>query len=145
MKRIVTNSNYSLRLLVAIALLSLSIITYQLILIHYLSIVQWYHFAYMVISIAMLGFGASGTVITVYKSRLLKHSRIIISLAMISSGLFMALSIRLTTTEFVQFDSYLLFVDQSQIWKLTLHYFVFFHPVLYGCFCNRYRFCQACQ
>lgn len=134
MKSIFTNGNYSLRLLVAIALLSLSIISYQLILIHYLSIVQWYHFAYMVISIAMLGFGASGTVITVYKTILLKHARIIISLAMISSGVFMALAIRFTTAELIQFDSYLLFVDQSQIWKLSLHYFIFFTPFFMGAF-----------
>ncbi len=54
------NSNgHLVRLSFSIALLSIAIISFQLSLIQILSIVQWYHFAYMVISIALLGFGAA--------------------------------------------------------------------------------------
>ena len=45
----------------AVATLSAAILAYEVLLMRLLAIVQWHHFAYMVISIALLGFGASGT------------------------------------------------------------------------------------
>lgn len=45
----------------AIALLSASALAYEVLLMRLFSIVQWHHFAYMVISLALLGYGASGT------------------------------------------------------------------------------------
>ena len=45
----------------AVALVSAAILAYEVLLIRLLSIVQWYHVTTMVISIALLGFGASGT------------------------------------------------------------------------------------
>jgi len=45
----------------AIGLLSGAIIAYQVLLMRLFSIVQWQHFAVMIISLALLGFGASGT------------------------------------------------------------------------------------
>ena len=37
------------------------------------SIIQWHHFAYMVISLALLGYGASGTFLTLARQRLSGH------------------------------------------------------------------------
>lgn len=37
------------------------------------SIIQWHHFAYMIISLALLGYGASGTFLAFVQSRLLSH------------------------------------------------------------------------
>ncbi len=45
-------------------------IAYQIAIMRIFSIAQWHHFAYMIISIAMLGFGASGTVLTLLRSRI---------------------------------------------------------------------------
>lgn len=47
--------------LMSIALLSAATLAYEVLLMRLLSIVQWHHFAYMVISLALLGYGASGT------------------------------------------------------------------------------------
>jgi uncharacterized protein YjeT (DUF2065 family) len=47
--------------LMAIALLSGAALGYEVLLIRLFSIVQWHHFAYMIISLALLGYGASGT------------------------------------------------------------------------------------
>ena len=49
--------------LLAIAVLSAAILGYEVLLVRLLAIVQWHHFAAMVISIALLGFGASGTAV----------------------------------------------------------------------------------
>lgn len=53
----------------AVFLNSLTGIAYQIVLMRVLSIAQWHHFAYMIISIAMLGFGAGGTLLTLLRSR----------------------------------------------------------------------------
>ena len=48
--------------LAAVAVVSAAILAYEVLLMRLFSIVSWHHFAYMIISIALLGFGASGTV-----------------------------------------------------------------------------------
>jgi len=47
----------------AVALVSLAVIGLELVLMRSLSLRWWHHFAYLVISVALLGFGASGTVL----------------------------------------------------------------------------------
>jgi len=50
-------------LLTPVFLVSASAIAYEILLVRLLSIVQWHHFAWMIISLALLGYGVSGTVI----------------------------------------------------------------------------------
>lgn len=49
--------------LLALALLSASALGYEVLLLRLLSIIQWHHFAYMMISVALLGYGAAGTAV----------------------------------------------------------------------------------
>ena len=49
--------------LFSVLLISTAAIAYEILLIRILSIVQWHHFAWMIISLALLGYGASGTAI----------------------------------------------------------------------------------
>lgn len=60
-------------LLLSIALLSMAALAYEILLMRLFSIIQWHHFAYMIISLALLGYGASGAILTVFRSRLEKH------------------------------------------------------------------------
>ena len=48
---------------IAIALLSASAIAFEILLIRIFSILQWYHFAAMIISLALLGYGVSGVLL----------------------------------------------------------------------------------
>lgn len=48
----------------SVALLAGSIIAYEITLVRLFSIAQWHHFAHTIISLALLGFGASGTAIS---------------------------------------------------------------------------------
>jgi len=57
--------------LLAVAVVSAAILAYEVLLMRLFSIIWWHHFAYMIISIALLGFGASGTVIALLRERLL--------------------------------------------------------------------------
>ncbi len=56
-----------------IALLSGAALGYEILLIRLFSIIQWHHFAYMIISLALLGYGASGTFLAVTQQRFLRH------------------------------------------------------------------------
>ncbi len=52
---------------IAITLLSATALGYEVLLLRLFSIIQWHHFAYMIISLALLGYGASGTFLAVTK------------------------------------------------------------------------------
>ena len=54
----------------AVALVSGGALGYEILLTRLLSIIQWHHYAYMVISLALLGFGASGTLLSLLGARL---------------------------------------------------------------------------
>ncbi len=57
--------------LVAVAMLSAAALAYEVLLMRLFSIVQWHHFAYMMISVALLGYGAAGTFVTLARPALL--------------------------------------------------------------------------
>ncbi len=54
----------------SIALISASALAYEILLMKLFSIIQWHHFAYMIISLALLGYGASGTFLSLFRERL---------------------------------------------------------------------------
>ncbi|THU38371.1 spermidine synthase-like protein [Niastella caeni] len=120
------------RLLLSLGILSAAIIAFQLALMQVLSIVQWHHFAYMVISVALLGFGAAGTVLALFRQWLLKHIRSLLPVLMISCGITMSLVMYLSQLSFIRFDSYLLFANYTHIGRLLLTYLLFFIPFLLG-------------
>ncbi len=51
----------------AVAVISAAILAYEVLLVRLFAIVQWHHFAYMAISVALLGFGVSGALLAVFK------------------------------------------------------------------------------
>jgi spermidine synthase len=120
------------RTLLSVALLSCALIAFQLVLMQALSHVQWYHFAYMIISVALLGFGASGTVLALARDWFLKRADVLPPLLMMLSGVGIALSLPLSQYSPIRFDSYLLFVEGKHIVGLVLTYLVFFVPFLFG-------------
>ncbi|MFQ5984745.1 MAG: spermidine synthase [Alphaproteobacteria bacterium] len=58
-------------LLFAVSVLSAGVLGYEILLMRLFSIIQWSHFAYMIISLALLGFGASGTFLALSQGWLL--------------------------------------------------------------------------
>jgi SAM-dependent methyltransferase len=57
--------------LFAVALLSAAAMGYEVLLTRLFSIIQWHHFAYMMISVALLGYGAAGTFVALVQRPLL--------------------------------------------------------------------------
>lgn len=122
----------STKVYISLGLLSLSVIAYQLTLIQILSVVQWYHFAYMVISITLLGFGAAGSLLSVFKKKLLTNHKTYVPIFICISGLSMPVVISLSQLEFFRFDSYTLFVNYAELWKLALTYLFLFFPFFFS-------------
>lgn len=116
------------RVPLSIGLLSAALIAFQLALMQVLSIVQWHHFAYMVISVALLGFGAAGTFLALSREWLLRRSAALLPALMLATGLVMAVLVDAVQLPFVRFDSYLLFADYSQSGRLLITYLLFFLP-----------------
>jgi hypothetical protein len=81
----------SIRTLFAIALLALAVIAFQVNLIQIFSYIQWYHFAYMAISIALLGFGIAGTLLTLFRDRLIANYYQLFPILCFLAGIAMAL------------------------------------------------------
>ena len=59
----------------AIALISAAVLGYEVLLMALFSQIQWHHFAYMVVSVALLGFGVSGSLLVFTGKRLVRHFR----------------------------------------------------------------------
>ncbi|MCA1440433.1 SAM-dependent methyltransferase [Ensifer sp. IC4062] len=59
--------------LLPVGLISAAILAHEVLLMRLFSIIQWHQFAYMIISIALLGFGASGTFVALARRPLLKR------------------------------------------------------------------------
>jgi hypothetical protein len=59
--------------LLAVALLSAAALGCEVLLMRLFSIVQWHHFAYMMISVALLGYGAAGAFVTLARGALLER------------------------------------------------------------------------
>ncbi len=72
---------------VAVSLLSAAAIAYEILLTRLFSIVLWHHFAYLIISVALLGIGASGTFLAFARQGLAARFTATFSIAAIAFGI----------------------------------------------------------
>ena len=114
----------------AIALLSAGILSYEVLLIRLLAIVQWHHFAYMVISIALLGFGASGTLLTFFGARWRGRFRTAFCVNAVAFGLLAPLAFLLAQR--LPFNALEILWEPRQLLYLTALYLLLFAPFLAG-------------
>ncbi len=97
------------------------------------SIAQWHHFAYMIISLALLGFGASGTVIALFQKRLMRYFQG----AFTCCGIIYACSTVLCfqLSQRVPFNPFMILWDKQQYLYLLLNYLILFIPFFFGASC----------
>ncbi|HUT29211.1 MAG TPA: hypothetical protein VMX13_05400 [Sedimentisphaerales bacterium] len=111
---------------IAIFLISAAALALELVLVRALSIGHWHHFSYLVISTALLGFGAGGTFVAVGSKRLTEHYRgWMWSLAM---GFAVTAPAVFYISQKVPFDELQLIWDRRQILYLVAYYLFFFVP-----------------
>jgi len=121
------------RLLPATLLVSAGAIGYELLLMRTLSIVQWHHFAYMIISLALLGYGASGTFIALFRHRL--EARF--GAAFAASALLFSITMLVCFAlgQRLPFNALEIVWDPQQLAYLSLIYLVFFVPFFFAALC----------
>lgn len=119
------------RLSLSVGAASAAIIAFQLVVMQLLSIAQWHHFAYMVISMALLGFGAAGTALVLLRGFLDRHYDRALPLLYLASGVSMAASVWLSGLA-GDFDAFLLFFEPGQVGLLVVSYLVYFLPFFFG-------------
>ncbi|MGH8655746.1 MAG: SAM-dependent methyltransferase, partial [Gammaproteobacteria bacterium] len=78
----------SIGFLLALGLISAATLAYEILLMRLFSITQWHHFASMIISLALLGYGASGALLTLVGEAVRRH----FALAFVLNGVLFATS-----------------------------------------------------
>ena len=71
----------------SVALISAAALSYEILLMRLFSISQWHHFAWMIISLALLGYGASGTFISLARQWLLPRFNTVFPLTLLLFGI----------------------------------------------------------
>jgi hypothetical protein len=111
-------------------LLSSATLAFEINLTRLFSVAQFYHFAFMIVSIALLGYGASGTALAIFPG--FQHGTPAQSLAWLSLGTGLSMLISYLLINWLPFDSYSLFVDQHQVFILILHYIALAMPFFFS-------------
>ena len=114
--------------LVAVAVVSAAILALEVALMRALSISRWHHFAYLVISLALLGFGASGTWLALLDHR--RRGNLITWSRWLTLGLALSITLCYRLADALPIDlRYLVFSGQQALY-LLLHQLLLFVPFL---------------
>lgn len=107
-------------------LVSLSTLMLEFTLIRVLSVSLWYHFAFMIISIALLGYGISGVTIAISDKLNKKDTSRLLTLASLSYSLSVLISFGIINS--IPFEPFSLFVKPIQFLYLPLYYLAIVLP-----------------
>jgi hypothetical protein len=111
-------------------LLSASTLAFEIVLSRLFSIAQFYHFAFITVSLALLGAGASGTALSVFPSlRRGDPARRLASFAFLTS---LATLGSFALANWLPFDSFAIVWDRRQALYLVLMYLALSAPFFFG-------------
>ncbi|HEX8408656.1 MAG TPA: SAM-dependent methyltransferase [Thermoanaerobaculia bacterium] len=108
------------------ALISGAALAYEILLIRLFSIVEWHHLAFLIISLALLGYGASGTLLALAREPLLRRFDVAAATAAIAFG---ATSIgAFLIAQRIELNSLEIFWSTRQFGRLFFLYLLFAVP-----------------
>src|SRR6266567_3936398 len=116
----------------AIALISACALAYEVLLMRLFSLIQWHHFAYMMISVALLGYGAAGALLTLIANRLQSFAKVF---AVSASSFGVCALLCFVAAQRLQFNPLELLWDPQQPLKLLVIYLLLFVPFACAGFC----------
>ncbi len=111
-------------------LLSVSILVFEINLSRLFSVAQFYHFSFMIVSLALLGFGASGTFLAIFPS--LGRVHLSRTMALLALGASLSILGAYLLINWLPFDSFRIAWDSRQIGILALHYMTLALPFFFG-------------
>lgn len=109
---------------------SLSALLLEFTLTRVLSVTLWYHFAFLVISVAMLGLGISGIVLALFRKILNTESEKILPFLSLLYGISILLSFWMINK--IPFDPFSLLFEKIQILYLPLYYILITLPFFFA-------------
>lgn len=115
---------------ISIALLSGSALAYEILLMRLFSIIQWHHFAYMIISLALLGYGASGTFLALNARRLLTNFKWFFVINVLLFGI--STLVLFLLAQKIPFNPQEVLWDIRQPWYLLLLYLMLTLPFFFA-------------
>ncbi len=118
------------RVYVAVVVASAGLVGLQLVLMRCLAIARWDHFAYLVISTALLGFGTSGTVLTLFGRRLAR--RFDGTMVTVLIALAAAVPCCFRAAEALPVDTYQVMLQVSHAGLLAAYHLILLVPFLLG-------------
>ncbi|MBA4379524.1 MAG: hypothetical protein C0393_02360 [Anaerolinea sp.] len=116
--------------LFGLLLLSAAALAFQVTLTRLFSVAQFYHFAFMIVSVAMLGYGASGTWLAIMPNLARIEPRRSLGWLALLTGLSILGAYLLINL--LPFDSFSIAVDRRQIGILVLHYLALATPFFFS-------------
>jgi len=114
----------------SVFLLSASALAYEILLMRLFSVIQWHHFAYMVIGLALLGYGISGTIVSIHQQRLLRRFSGVYLSAIALFGL-TAVSGFLVAQQ-IPFNAEEILWDRRQLWYLAALFLLLAIPFFFA-------------
>ncbi len=127
-------------LFVSIFLISAAALAYEILLMRLLSIIQWHHFAYMIISLALLGYGVSGTFLALTRQWLQQRFAAVYIASAVLFGVSMVVCFALAQR--VPFNALEVMWDPTQYIYLLLIYVLLFVPFFFAASCIGLAFIQ---
>ena len=113
-----------------LCLLSAATLTFEITLTRLFSVAQFYHFAFMIVSIALLGFGASGTALAIFPALGRKDPKKSLGRLALAAGLSLLGAYLLTNG--LPFDSFSIAWERRQVAILVLHYVALATPFFFS-------------
>jgi len=110
-------------------LLSAATLTFEISLTRLFSVTQFYHFAFMIVSLALLGFGASGTALALFPGWVRGAARP--TLASLSLGAGVSMLAAYFLVNWLPFDSFSMAWEPRQLAILFLHYLALAVPFFF--------------
>lgn len=113
----------------SIAVLSMTALAYEILLMRLFSIIQWHHFAYMIISLALMGYGASGTFLALTRNYLLpRYNHIYIGNLVLFS---LSSLVCYLASQQIQFNVEVILWDPQQAYRLIAIYVLLSLPFFF--------------
>jgi len=137
MNTTITKKDSDFSLYIGIFFFSASVLLFELSLMRVFSILQWNYLAFMIISFAFLGYGASGTFLSVFSSILKRaEGKNLYKYLLFFSLLFSLGSlISILVISKVPFDLYRVVTDRYQLLYLVIYYLAIAIPFFFAGIC----------
>ncbi|MFQ5856847.1 MAG: hypothetical protein ACE5LU_14635, partial [Anaerolineae bacterium] len=117
------------RTILGLVLLSAGTLAFEITLTRIFAVAQWYHFAFMAVSVALLGFGASGTALTLWTQPARSPQR---WMRPISTAFAVAVLLSYLAVNYVPFDSYRIAWEPIQFVYLAVYYLALTAPFFFA-------------